>query len=148
MRSTTYWLPRIAAIIKKLRRTLQQVDVVELQAFQAELHRVEDVLPALAILVHVATVVGRFGTPEALPRIAPDGEVELLKERWPWLAFSHMGSENVGDSDLGHDHDLLTGQIQLLDRLAEYDLREPIGVNLAPADRTSESLVPSRTNSS
>ena len=98
MRSTTYWLPRIAAIIKKLRRTLQQVNVVELQAFQAELHRVEDVLPALAILVHVATVVGRFGTPEALPRIAADGEVELLIARRPWLAFSHMGSENVGDS--------------------------------------------------
>ena len=105
-------------------------------------------LPALAILVHVAKVVGRLGTQGALPRIASDGEVELLIERRPWLAFSHMGSENVGDSDLGHDHDLLTGQIQLLDRLAEYDLREPIGVNLAPADRTSESLVPSRTSSS
>ena len=48
----------------------------------------------------------------------------------------------MGDSDLGHDHDLLTGQIQLLDRLAEYDLREPIGVNLAPADRTSEFISP------
>ena len=53
-----------------------------------------------------------------------------------------MGSENVGDSDLGHDHDLLTGQIQLLDRLAEYDLREPIGVNLVPAGRTSEFIGP------
>ena len=78
MRSTSYWLPRIAAIIKNCGRTLQQVDVVELQAFQAGLHRVEDVLPALAILVHVAKVVGRLGTPEALPRIAADGEVELL----------------------------------------------------------------------
>ena len=70
-------------IKRKRQRTLQHVDIIELQAFQALLHRVEDVLPALAILVHVAKVVGRLGTPEALPRIAADGEVELLIERRP-----------------------------------------------------------------
>jgi len=48
-----------------------------LQALQAKLYRVEDVLPALAILVHVAGVVGRLGTPKDLPRILADGEVEL-----------------------------------------------------------------------
>jgi hypothetical protein len=72
---------RITAIIKTATNTAAGV---ELQAFQAGLHRVEDVLPALAILVHVAKVVGRLGTPEALPRIAADGEVELLIERRPY----------------------------------------------------------------
>jgi hypothetical protein len=56
---------------------LQQVDVIELQAFQAKLHRVEDVLPALAILVHVTGVVGRLGTPKQLPAIPADREVKL-----------------------------------------------------------------------
>ena len=46
-----------------MRRTLQHVDVIELQAFQAELDRVKDVFPALAILVHVAGVVGGLGAP-------------------------------------------------------------------------------------
>jgi len=49
-----------------------------LQAFQAKLDRVKDVLPALAILVHVAGVVGGLGAPQALPRFTADGEVELL----------------------------------------------------------------------
>jgi hypothetical protein len=33
-------------------------------------------------------------------------------------------------SDLGHNHDLLAGQIQLLDGLAEYDLRLTIRIGL------------------
>ena len=33
-------------------------------------------------------------------------------------------------SDLGHDHDLFTGQIQLLDGFAEYDLRGTIRIHL------------------
>ena len=42
---------------KNLQRTLQHVDIIELQAFQALLYRIKDVLPALAILVHVAEFV-------------------------------------------------------------------------------------------
>lgn len=62
---------------RKKRRTLQHVDVIELQALQAELDRVKDVLPALAILVHVAGVVGGLGTPQTLSRFTADGEMEL-----------------------------------------------------------------------
>jgi hypothetical protein len=57
--------PRITAANKekKMGRTLQHVDVIELKAFQAELDRVKDVLPAQAILIHIAGVVGGLGTP-------------------------------------------------------------------------------------
>jgi hypothetical protein len=60
---------------QKIRRTLQQVDIIELQALQALLYRVEDVLPALAILVYVAEAVGVRGAPKALPRLAANREV-------------------------------------------------------------------------
>jgi hypothetical protein len=40
------------------RRTLQDVDVVKLQALQAVLDRVKDVLPAQTVLVDIAKVVG------------------------------------------------------------------------------------------
>jgi hypothetical protein len=48
------------------KRTLEQVDVVELQTLQAELDRVKDVLPALTILVDIATGITVFSTPKAL----------------------------------------------------------------------------------
>ena len=37
--------------------------------------------------------------------------------------------ENVV-SDLGHDHNLLTGEVELFDGFAEYDLRGAIRVHL------------------
>ena len=60
---------------RKRQRTLQHVDIIELQAFQAFLHRIKDVLPALAILVHVAEAVGILRTPQELPRIIANREV-------------------------------------------------------------------------
>jgi hypothetical protein len=54
---------------------LQDVDIVELQAIQAVLHRVKDVLPALAILVHVAEAVGVRGAPKAFFGLAANREV-------------------------------------------------------------------------
>jgi glycine/D-amino acid oxidase-like deaminating enzyme len=64
-----------ARIRMKRKRTLQHVDIIELQAFQALLHRVKDVLPALATLVHVAEAVGILRTPEEFPRITAKSEV-------------------------------------------------------------------------
>ena len=55
--------------------------MIELQASQAVLHRVVDVLPALAILVHEAEAIGIRGTPKALPRLGANGEVQL------WFRF-------------------------------------------------------------
>jgi hypothetical protein len=52
--------------------TLQHVDIIELQAFQALLHRIKDVLPALAILVHVTKAVGILRT---IPGIKANREV-------------------------------------------------------------------------
>jgi hypothetical protein len=60
---------------RKRQRTLQHVDIIELQAFQAFLHRIKDVLPALAILVHVAEAVGILRTPQKFPRIIANREV-------------------------------------------------------------------------
>jgi hypothetical protein len=59
--------------------TLQHVDVVELQAFQAELDRVKDVLPALAVLVDIATVVAVLATPKALRRVTRYSKMKLRK---------------------------------------------------------------------
>ena len=47
--------------------------------------------------------------------------------------FCIEGSEKHPLSDLGHNHNLFAGQIQLLDGLAEYDLRGTIGIHL-PVD--------------
>jgi len=44
--------------------------------------------------------------------------------------YSIKGSDKHPLSDLGHNHDLFAGQIQLLDGLAEYDLRGAIGIHL------------------
>ena len=55
--------------------TLQHVNIIELQAFQALLHRIKDVLPALAILVHVAEAVGILSTPKEFPRFTAKREV-------------------------------------------------------------------------
>lgn len=54
---------------------MEDVDIVELQAIQAVLHRVKDVLPAMAILVHVAEAVGILGAPKAFPGLAANREV-------------------------------------------------------------------------
>ena len=64
-----------------MRLTLQHVDIIELQAAKAVLHRIIDVLPALAILVHKAEAVGIRGAPKALPRLAANREVQL------WFRF-------------------------------------------------------------
>ena len=66
---------------KRMRRTLQHVDIIELQAAQAVLHRIIDMLPALAVLVHEAEAVGIRGTPKALPGLAANREVQL------WFRF-------------------------------------------------------------
>jgi hypothetical protein len=70
--------PRKASESKiKRQRTLQHVDIIELQAFQALLHRIKDVFPALAILVHVAEAVGILRTPKEFPGITANREVKL-----------------------------------------------------------------------
>ena|SRR6266566_4886967 len=60
---------------RKRQRTLQHVDIIELQAFQALLHRIKDVLPALAILVHVADAVRILRTPKEFSRFTTNREV-------------------------------------------------------------------------
>ena len=47
------------------------------------------------------------------------------------------GSDKDPLPDLGHDDDLFTGQIQLLDGFAEYDLRGTIRIHLPVVPRTS-----------
>lgn len=43
------------------------------------------------------------------------------------------GVYKVSYSDLGHNHDLLTGEVELFDGFAEYDLRGAIRVHLPNA---------------
>lgn len=59
------------------RRTLQDVNVVELQALQAFLHRVKDVLPGQTMLVNIAKFVGISDMRNLFPRRTGNGIVDL-----------------------------------------------------------------------
>jgi hypothetical protein len=52
------------------------------------------------------------------------------------------GSDKDPLPDLGHDHDFFTGQIQLLDGFAEYDLRGTIRIHLPVAQDIQLVTVP------
>lgn len=110
-------------------RTLQDVDVVELQALQAFLDRVKYVLPGQTMLVNIAKFVGISDMRNLFPRCTRNSIVDL------W-SCSSVGREtevlhvSLDLTDLGHDHDLVARQIQLFDGLAQYDLRKAVRVHL------------------
>jgi len=77
------------------------------------------VLPALTVLVHVAMLLG-------LRQVKRRSEGVLPTTKWScWknsCVSAGWGDDVAASSDLGHDDNLLTRQIELLDGLAEDDL--------------------------
>lgn len=141
---------------------MKKVDIVELQALQARLHRVENMLSyqnppsESTATMHIPIITGAPCDSGHADSHIPPGQDQLTgqihlgfsspRPRATRQVTSNRAIEQPKNerTNLGHNHDLLSRKIEMLDRIPQHNLGCPSRVHVRSVETLDSQIVPEK----